>query len=340
MRKLLLTTSIFLALLASLATGAEATTVTVGAPLSGTFFPGSCSGDCTILGTGSAPSYSSPVDGVIVRWGISGGAAGSPYRLRVFTPGASGAYMAAGTSAVASPTGTGVETFATRLPIKAGQTIGIDLEATAPLGLYGGAGSYTFIEPHPADGETQTPGTPTGGEWAYDAEIQPVPKITAISPTAGTTAGGTQVSIAGTDLEGTTAVRFGSTPATGFSIDSENLITAVAPVGSGAVPISVTTIAGTATSVQSFEFTAPPNISPTIAPSPISIPAPACTVPKLRGKSLKASKKRIKGADCKVGKLTKKKGAKASTGKVVGQSRKPGTVLPAGTVVKVTLGKG
>jgi beta-lactam-binding protein with PASTA domain len=38
--------------------------------------------------------------------------------------------------------------------------------------------------------------------------------------------------------------------------------------------------------------------------------------------------------------VTKKKGAKGATGKVVGQSRKPGTVLPAGTVVKVTLGRG
>jgi hypothetical protein len=43
---------------------------------------------------------------------------------------------------------------------------------------------------------------------------------------------------------------------------------------------------------------------------------------------------------CTVPKLTKKKGPKASTGKVVGQNRKPGTVVPVGTVVKVTLGKG
>jgi beta-lactam-binding protein with PASTA domain len=38
--------------------------------------------------------------------------------------------------------------------------------------------------------------------------------------------------------------------------------------------------------------------------------------------------------------VTTNKGAKAATGKVVGQSRKPETALPAGTVVKVTLGKG
>jgi beta-lactam-binding protein with PASTA domain len=58
------------------------------------------------------------------------------------------------------------------------------------------------------------------------------------------------------------------------------------------------------------------------------------------GKSQKASKKKIRSADCKVGKVTRKKGTKSATGKVAGQSRKPGTMWPAGTVVKVTLDKG
>jgi hypothetical protein len=77
----------------------------------------------------------------------------------------------------------------------------------------------------------------------------------------------------------------------------------------------------------------------TAPPAPVA-PAPTCTVPKLGGKTLKASKKKIKAADCRVGKVTRRKGAKAESGKVVGQSKKPGTVLPAGNVVKVTLGKG
>jgi hypothetical protein len=232
-----------------------------------------------------------------------------------------------------TPLGAGAETFPSALPIKAGQTIGIDLEATAPLGWNSSAGSYTFIEPHPADGETQTPGSPVSGEWAYNAQIQPVPKITAISPTTGTTGGGTQVSIAGTDFEGTTAVRFGSTPAAAFTIDSENLITASAPTGSGSVPISVTTVAGTSTSSQLFTFTTPP---PAIAPSPVPQSA-TCTVPKIKGGSLKAAKRRIRAADCAVGKPTKRKGASARTGIVVRQVPAPGTTVPVGTTVKVTL---
>jgi hypothetical protein len=312
---------------------AEATPVTIGASLSGPFSSGSCSGECTILGAGSSPSYTSPVDGVIVHWGIFGGEAGRPYKLRVFTPGAGGAFTAAGTTATATPVGAGAESFPSDLPIKAGQTIGIDLEATAPLGWNSSAGSYTFIEPHPADGETQTPGSPVSGEWAYNAQIQPVPKITAISPTTGTTAGGAQVSIAGTDFEGTTAVRFGSTPAASFTIDSENLITASAPAGSGSVPISVTTVAGTSTSSQLFTFA-----TPAIAPLPVPVPQPAtCTVPKIKGGSLKAAKRRIRSADCAVGKPIKKSGATAENGKVVKQQPAPGTTVPVGTKVKVTL---
>ena len=65
--------------------------------------------------------------------------------------------------------------------------------------------------------------------------------------------------------------------------------------------------------------------------------AQQCVVPKLAGKKLKAAKKKLKLADCKLGKVTKKKGATAKTGKVEKQSPKPGKVLASGSKVKVTL---
>jgi hypothetical protein len=49
--------------------------------------------------------------------------------------------------------------------------------------------------------------------------------------------------------------------------------------------------------------------------------------------TLKAAKKALKKAHCRLGKV---KGAK--TGRAKHQSRKRGTVLPAGTKVKITLG--
>jgi beta-lactam-binding protein with PASTA domain len=60
-------------------------------------------------------------------------------------------------------------------------------------------------------------------------------------------------------------------------------------------------------------------------------------VPKLVGKKVKAAKKLLRKADCKVGKLKKKKGVSLKTGKVTKQSPKAGKVTPAGTKVSVRL---
>jgi hypothetical protein len=77
---------------------------------------------------------------------------------------------------------------------------------------------------------------------------------------------------------------------------------------------------------------------PSIAPPPPLPPAAAqCTVPTLQGKKLKAAKKKIRAAGCKVGEVTKRKGTTAANGRVVAQGPKAGKVVAAGTVVRVTL---
>ena len=68
--------------------------------------------------------------------------------------------------------------------------------------------------------------------------------ISSVSPDHGPTSGGTQVTITGTGFTGSTAVHFGSTPATSFHVASDTSITAVAPPGHGKVAVSVTTPAG------------------------------------------------------------------------------------------------
>jgi beta-lactam-binding protein with PASTA domain len=65
--------------------------------------------------------------------------------------------------------------------------------------------------------------------------------------------------------------------------------------------------------------------------------APHCTVPKLKGKKLKATKKTLAKADCKLGKVKKLKGATSKTGKVKSQNPKPGKILPPGAKVNVKL---
>ncbi|MEV6183700.1 IPT/TIG domain-containing protein, partial [Streptomyces sp. NPDC052015] len=67
---------------------------------------------------------------------------------------------------------------------------------------------------------------------------------------------GTQVTIIGTGFTGATAVKFGATNATSFTVLSDNVITAVVPPGSGSVQVTVVTPSGTSNGV-SFAYTVP-----------------------------------------------------------------------------------
>jgi hypothetical protein len=95
-----------------------------------------------------------------------------------------------------------------------------------------------------------------------------VPSVTAVSPAAGPEAGGTTVTVTGTFLSGATAVRFGSKPAAGFTVNSAASITATAPAGSGSVDVTVTTPeGGSATrSADQFRYLAAPTVT-SLSPS-------------------------------------------------------------------------
>ena len=81
------------------------------------------------------------------------------------------------------------------------------------------------------------------------------PTVTNISPSSGPTGGGTSVTITGTNFNGTTAVKFGATSATGATINSNTQITATAPAGSGTVDITVTTTGGTSITSAADQYT-------------------------------------------------------------------------------------
>jgi hypothetical protein len=63
-----------------------------------------------------------------------------------------------------------------------------------------------------------------------------------------------------------------------------------------------------------------------------------CLVPRLKGKSLRASKRRLARAGCGVGKVTLSRGAKRNQARVVGQSPRPGTALGSAANVNLALG--
>ena len=99
-----------------------------------------------------------------------------------------------------------------------------------------------------------------------DTNVTPVPIITSISPTSGTTLGDTAITITGTNLTGATSVKVNGVAATSVVVVSATSITAKTPAGTaGAKSLTVTTAGGTATKASAFTYIAPPAIT-SIAP--------------------------------------------------------------------------
>ncbi len=94
----------------------------------------------------------------------------------------------------------------------------------------------------------------------------PAPTLTGIAPDHGLSAGGQTVVLTGTFLSGsgftTTSVTFGGTPATSFTVDNANQITAVTPPHAGGlVTVQITTPGGNASLVNGFEYYPQPTIT-------------------------------------------------------------------------------
>jgi hypothetical protein len=150
--------------------------------------------------------------------------------------------------------------------------------------------------------------------------VLPPPTIIGITPRKGSVKGASVV-ITGANLASVSGVSFGSNPAKSFTVDSEEQITAVAPASKtlAAVPVTVTTVAGLATSSQAFSYK-------------------GCVVPRLKGMKLEAAKRKIRSSRCRVAGVQKRGDATAKTGKVVKQRPRPGRVIAPGGGVRVVLG--
>jgi alpha-tubulin suppressor-like RCC1 family protein len=84
----------------------------------------------------------------------------------------------------------------------------------------------------------------------------PPPTVTLLKPTKGSVNGGTKVLITGEDFTGATEVKFGSTPATSFTIISPTEIGAVAPAESaGTVDVTVGNTWGTSATSSADQYT-------------------------------------------------------------------------------------
>jgi hypothetical protein len=126
-----------------------------------------------------------------------------------------------------------------------------------------------------------TQGVSISGYVAFNQEVAiPVappleggaPIVMGISPTSGPASGGASVTITGTGFTGATAVKFGNTPATSFTVNSGTSIKATSPVGTGTVDVTVTTPGGTSATSSADQYTyltTTVTQTPTITTTPI-----------------------------------------------------------------------
>jgi hypothetical protein len=281
----------------------------------------------------------SPVDGAVIGWKVLG--EGGPFELRVLRPEAAGTFLAVAGSAPETLGTYGLGTFTTDLPIKVGEIVAIQAAekarlATAIFDAPGSTAATWAVLPE------SVAAAPDGGapesEVGFSATVLPAPTVVSVAPTSGPIAGGTSVTVTGTDFTDVEGVSFGSVPAAGYSVTFEGQLTALAPAGTsaGAAPVSVTTEAGTASSPQPFTYSAPP--PPASAGPPPAPPAPECVVPKLKGKKPKAARKTVAKAGCKLGKVTRKRTA-GKRPKVVKQKPKAGASRAPGSKINVVLGR-
>ena len=109
------------------------------------------------------------------------------------------------------------------------------ITATSPAHI---AGAHNVFVVTPGG----TSATNAGDLFTYTV----TPTVTSVSPTTGSDAGGPIVTITGTGLTGASAVSFGGTAATAFTVVSDTTVTATSPAGGvGSVDITVTTLGGT-----------------------------------------------------------------------------------------------
>ena len=105
----------------------------------------------------------------------------------------------------------------------------------------------------------------TSPVWQGDAFTYqtPAPTVTSLSPSSGPAAGGTVVTVTGTNFTAGATVSFGTAAAASVTVISATQIKATSPPGTGSVHVSVTTSQGTSatTAADLFTYVAAPTVT-------------------------------------------------------------------------------
>jgi hypothetical protein len=184
------------------------------------------------------------------------------------------------------------------------------ITATTPAGNAGGV-TVTVTNP----------GVP-GGSLANGYTYVVVPTVSSVSPSSGTTAGGTAVTITGTNFAAGATVAFGSNAATNVVVVSGTQITATTPAhAAGAVTVTVTVNGQAGNLANGFTYTGPPTVG---SVSPNNGPVAGGTAVTITGTNFAAG-------------ATVAFGSNAATNVVVVSGTQITATTPAGSVGAVTV---
>jgi uncharacterized protein YhjY with autotransporter beta-barrel domain len=231
----------------------------------------------------------------IATFGVTAVAAtyASATTLAATTPAGTGTVAVTVTNTTTSQTGTGSASYTYAAPVvnalsasagPAGQTrqvtiTGMNFTPTATVAVGGTAATGVAV-----NSATQITATlPAKAAGTYDVQVTTgtvtsaanpprssytyiaAPTVTSVTPTSGSTAGGTAVTIGGSNLAGATAVTFGGNPTTNVVVAGDgNSLTATTPAGAaGATTVSVTTPGGTGQLAGGYTYVtlAPPAVT-------------------------------------------------------------------------------
>jgi uncharacterized repeat protein (TIGR02543 family) len=164
------------------------------------------------------------------------------------------------------------------------------ITCTTPIGAAGTASVLV----------TTSGGTNTANTLYTYVTPAPAPTVTAISPTSGSTLGGSAVTITGTDLTGASAVTLGGAACTSVNPVSATSITCTTPTGAaGTASVLVTTSGGTNTANTLYTYVTPAPAPTVTAISPTSGSTLGGTAVTITGADLTgASAVTLGGAAC------------------------------------------
>lgn len=166
---------------AALAAAAPASgAVTIGSNLPPFVAASSCGVICTYAnfelppGAAAPGGARAPTDGVVTRWRIRVGNEITPVRLRILRGGSASSGTGAGTGPVVSPPLTMTSTYDVRLPIRAGDYLGVDCCEGGFANIFAGGGGTRLVwSPSLADGQTSPPTGSDGFALLVNADIEP-----------------------------------------------------------------------------------------------------------------------------------------------------------------------